>query len=609
MRSRTTLAGQAAAGLGIFFAAAVAAQTGASPASQHTAEIAPGNYLQLFCKQFSREESVPADVRRRLNAPAAREVRDWRGAIWRATAQGLLKIENRSPESKAEKDNSAVRTKMWTGKDGLPTTRLTGIAAGSSGGLWIATEDGAICLASRADGALPYRWFYFWGKRYLPDNFVENILVDPGSGEGRADEQIERAWLRTRAGIALIEFKPFDLERKSALFVERLERRHNRYGYVADCDLLRPGDTSSYRMAPSDNDGLWTAIYVAAECLRYAVSRSPEALANARASLAALERLEAVTGIPGFPARALIRRGDYRDPGGEWHWTPDGEWEWKGDTSSDELVGHFFAYQVAYDLLPDEADRQSIRPVVERMACHLLDHQLQLVGYGGRVTTWGKYNPEYFATPDGRADRSLNSLELLSHLRVAYHVTGNKRFLAEYQRIGRELGYFDHVMRMGSDRPAEINYSDEELAFLAWYPLMQLEDDPELRRRYQEALEGFWQRTRSDHNPLWNFVYAASTSAKDYALAEARDTLERIPLDTVSWTVKNSERADLELAPSNGRFGEKQSRRPIPPNEHCVMKWNGNPFELDGGNDGRSEDDGAFFLLPYWLGRFHRLLP
>lgn len=606
MKHRVTLAAE----FGVLLAAVatVIAQTGAPAASAQTHKINSGGYVQIFCRQSSLDDSsIPTDLKKKLNAPAAREVRDARGTVWRATAQGLLEIDNHRG-SQAGTSGSTARTNLWTGKDGLPIVRLTGIAADSSGGLWLATEGGATYLKPRRGSARANQWFYFWGKRYLPDNAVENIVVDE-QGDGRGNAPLPRAWLRTRTGVTLIQFKPYDLEQKSALFIKRLQHRHNRYGYVADCDLLRPGDTSSYRMTPSDNDGLWTAIYVAGECFRYAVTHSPEALANARTSLAALERLESVTGIPGFPARALIHRGDYRDPGGEWHWTPDGEWEWKGDTSSDELVGHFFAYQVAYDLLPDERDRRSIRPVVERMASHLLDHRLQLVGYGGRVTTWGKYNPEYFRTPDGRADRSLNSLELLSHLRVAYHVTGNRRFLAEYQRIGRELGYFDYVMRMGTEKPAEINYSDEELAYLAWYPLMQLEDAPGRRQRYQGALEGFWRRTRGEHNPLWNFIYAASTGAKDYARPEAVDALKRIALDTVSWTVKNSERADLALAPARGRFREQQAQRALPPNEHCVMKWNGNPFELDCGNGGRSEDDGAFFLLPYWLGRFHRLLP
>jgi hypothetical protein len=39
------------------------------------------------------------------------------------------------------------------------------------------------------------------------------------------------------------------------------------------------------------------------------------------------------------------------------------------------------------------------------------------------------------------------------------------------------------------------------------------------------------------------------------------------------------------------------------------MKWNANPFVIDRASDARSEDDGTAFLLPYWMGRFHRLVP
>ena len=36
------------------------------------------------------------------------------------------------------------------------------------------------------------------------------------------------------------------------------------------------------------------------------------------------------------------------------------------------------------------------------------------------------------------------------------------------------------------------------------------------------------------------------------------------------------------------------------------MRWNANRFRVDGGNGGRNEDDGAAFLLPYWMGRYYR---
>jgi len=541
-------------------------------------------YQQIVCEQFALADAgIPATIPQALNGQPKMKVRDAQQRLWQASPNGLVEIE---PSGKK---------KTWTGMDGLPILALTGPALAPDGRLWLATRQGAVCF--QPDAPAGQQWFYFWGKRYLSDNRVAQIVAEK-----------DRAWVRTQTGVSRIEFEPFDLERKSAFFVDRLQSRHNRYGYTADCELQRPGDASSFRPTPTDNDGLWTAIYVTAECFRFAVTHSPEALRNARLSLAALLRLESITEIPGFPARALIHRGDYRAPEGEWHWTSDGEWEWKGDTSSDELVGHFLAYAVAYDLLPDESDRAAIRGAAGRIAGHLLDHGLELVGFGGRVTRWGKYSPAYFQTEEGKEDEALNSLELLSHLRVAYHITGEERFLSAYAELIHQRGYLETVMRSPREAPQEVNYSDEELAFLSFYPLLKYEDDPAWRAQFQAALERFWRSCEAERNPLWNFIYAAGAGAGDYDAPAALETLERIPLDTVYWTVENSQREDLLRTPVAGRFGEQQSLRALPPNERGVMKWNGNPFQLNWLSAGRSEDDGAFFLLPYWLGRFHKLL-
>jgi hypothetical protein len=38
------------------------------------------------------------------------------------------------------------------------------------------------------------------------------------------------------------------------------------------------------------------------------------------------------------------------------------------------------------------------------------------------------------------------------------------------------------------------------------------------------------------------------------------------------------------------------------------MRWNGNPFILDGGVDGRGELAGDEFLLPYWMARYLKII-
>ena len=75
-------------------------------------------------------------------------------------------------------------------------------------------------------------------------------------------------------------------------------------------------------------------------------------------------------------------------------------------------------------------------------------------------------------------------------------------------------------------------------------------------------------------------------------------------MDLAEWTVVNSNREDVKIGGGADRFRKGQSTTLLPPDERPVMKWNSNPFVVDGGNGGRGEDDGAFFLLPYWLGRY-----
>jgi len=79
-------------------------------------------------------------------------------------------------------------------------------------------------------------------------------------------------------------------------------------------------------------------------------------------------------------------------------------------------------------------------------------------------------------------------------------------------------------------------------------------------------------------------------------------------MDTIEWAVANSHRLDVPTDPLGDRFKRRQSLIVLPYDELPMMKWNGNPYSLDGGNGGRGEDDGAYFLLPYWMGRYHRLI-
>jgi hypothetical protein len=350
-----------------------------------------------------------------------------------------------------------------------PLGFVAALAVATDGAAWYGSTQGVVRVDLRA--AERDRNQYFAGRRYLPDDDVQQITADDAAG----------VWVRTRTGVSHIELRPMTLATKADLFEERVRLRHDRHGLVAPSNLRVAGDLSTNQMRDDDNDGLWTSIYAAAECFRYGVTGSPEALANARKSTEAVLFLEEVAGKRGFPARSYIRKGEPMPTDGVWHWTEDGQYYWKGDTSSDEIVGHLFLYSIATDLLPDADLKRRVAQTTTRIMDHILDHGYYLVDVNGKPTTWGRWSPEYFKQEV--SDSALNSLELLSFLKSAFHITGNPGYEAEYRKVALDMGYAQLTTRYKELRD-EINYSDEELAMLPLYCLFRYEADEQMQNRY-----------------------------------------------------------------------------------------------------------------------------
>jgi hypothetical protein len=475
----------------------------------------------------------------------------------------------------------------------LPVGGMNVAARATDHSVWLGTTQGILRLNFSAPERDRYQ--YMAGRRYLRDDDVRQIVPDSEAG----------AWVRTASGVSHIQIKPMTLEQKAEIFERRIRERHNRYGLIADCFFTTPGDVTTHQYIDNDNDGLWTSLYVAAECFRYQITKSPEALANAKKSIDAMLFLEEVAGRRGFPARSYVRKGDRLPQGGEWHWTADGQYYWKADTSSDEIVGHFFMFSIAYDLLPDEALKSRIAATAKRIMDHILDHDYCLIDLDGKPTTWGWWSPELLTKrPD---ERALNSLQLLSFLKTAFHITRDPRYESEYRKVAHEFKYLDWLTRVNEFRE-ELNYSDEELAMLPYYCVFQYERDPELLKYYRRGLDEWWKNIQREACPLWTFIYLTGQPQAKINLSPAAWTLYRTPIDMIKWTVKNSNRTDITWAPGFERAGQREILPLLPPDERPIMRWNSNPFVIDGGDNGADEDDGAAFLLPYWMGRYHGFL-
>lgn len=152
--------------------------------------------------------------------------------------------------------------------------------------------------------------------------------------------------------------------------------------------------------------------------------------------------------------------------------------------------------------------------------------------------------------------------------------------------------------------PGHVNHSDDELAFISYYPLVKYETDTGLRDIYLESLRHAWLVKRPERNPLWNFIYSALT-AEPVDLKESVATLQQISYDLVNWPVRNSHRRDVTLDTHRGQEGEIQATHVFPHDELPISMWNGNSYALDAYTNGSSEDDETYFFLPYWMRRYY----
>lgn len=477
------------------------------------------------------------------------------------------------------------------GAQGLPYEDTTCVAAGFTNDLWIGTSRGVI----RQIGG---DFHYFAGRRWLPAEHVQALAV-----EGRT------VYVATEGGLGILEYRPFTLAKKAAYYDRYLDAwGQRRLGFVHKLEW--DAALKEYVREISDNDGGYTGNYLAAQCYRWAVTRDPAARREATNTFHALRWLEGMTGLPGFPARSVWVKGERGHQAGhgsggyaaEWHDTADGRFEWKGDTSSDELCSHFYAITLFLELVANAEEAALAKRHLARVAGHLVDHGWQLIDVDGKPTRWGRWDPDYFLSDEGRHDRGLQTVELLSFIRTAATQTGEARFADAYRRL-LDLGYPAHTLRPGNVFPPEstLHFLDE-LAFWSFWTLLRYEPDADLRALYRRGYERSYENVRGEQNPWFNFLYGALTGTA-CEVPEAVAHLREWPLDLRIWSYQNSHRADLRtparyVAPKGGT-------KAFSPREREPCRWDAWTMKADGGTGGNDVVEPGPWLLAYWMGRYY----
>ena len=481
----------------------------------------------------------------------------------------------------------------------LPWTEITTIS-NLDGEIWFGSTWGA--FKRNEDG----KFSYYASKRWLPSDKVVDIAKGPENS----------ILILTDKGLARIFKEEMTLYDKAMFYQKQVRERHIRHGFNGTVSRMTDGDVTTGSLEDSDNDGLWTTMYLAAEVFRYKVTKSEDALQNIRESMEAMERLYDINPVPGFPSRSFERRG-YKYEDKPWRRADDPEWDWKSTTSSDEAIGHIFAFGAIAELVDDPELKKQAIMLIDTLMSHAVKNNHYLVDWNGEPTLWGKWNPEYVnARPKMVGDRKINSSNYIGMLQTAYHFTGKEKYKKAAYDLMDNHGYLENLMRpMSEIGPApdsaddwskmlseSWNHSDDEMYYCGYWGLYRYAFTDKLKTMYRDAIIDHWEAERPEKEGLWN-IMTALVGAEDIDLEEAVWYLQKYPLDLVDWTVLNSHRKDIEPVAPN--FRKQTITEVLPASELRISRHNANRFDLDSRGEGREEfSAGDIWLLPYWIGRY-----
>ncbi len=283
---------------------------------------------------------------------------------------------------------------------------------------------------------------------------------------------------------------------------------------------------------------------------------------------------------------------------------------YKGDTSSDEIIGHLFLYKLAYDILgPEDPEMKAmLETTLDKFAQHLSDNSYCMVDGSGQPTTWAKFSRTYFHNGQVLGGAPLNAMVLLTAFKVAAYITGDQKWEDEYRMAALDEQYqYAEIMTQELERyemsileyandVSEIlgfilrplvgtqlfktiyrlilNHSDEEMAMLGFYTLFQLEDDEELLKYYREAMDDWWYSVGNSENPLWYYIYQLA-----YPTEEKKDNYGNSLVEVAAWQLS---RHPIDLRRLGATNENRDDLDEFNLNEIGIGGTNTLSFDLDG---------------------------
>lgn len=359
-----------------------------------------------------------------------------------------------------------------------------------------------------------------------------------------------------------------------------------------DCSTPSPAEeVATYddveRFHSGENDGLWSALYLAAEAFRYGTTREAEALETIRLLLDGEVDRMAITGVPGVFTRQYVPAAgvpgvactddlsryvpDPEKDDNQWVRvgesgcveTVDGQtlewvtsdhcglddyagWCWLDNVSQDEYAGHMFGLAAVAKLVDDEQVQATTRDLLLQVGQMLVQTKLRIQDWDGRPVEHGRLYAMALDNFPG-----FNACLAMSYVLTAAEATGDEGIRAFYddcllQKSGRVdciesptesprpyTEYLDNAGLYVGANSCMSNWNNISMHFAALHALIWYEHDPEVRAALQYHLEhqAFApadepRPVAEQHNTWFDFIYAASKDLGPGSSGPAYDAVE-----------------------------------------------------------------------------------
>lgn len=393
-------------------------------------------------------------------------------------------------------------------------------------------------------------------------------------------------------------------------------------------------DVASWKSG--ENDGLWSALYLASQAYRYAVTGSSEALEMVRLLVEGEGERMRVTGVPGMFTRQLIppnvdgiacptddaeyttdeekddnRWVQIREDGCAWvvaretmTWTKTDHcgldefmgYCWLDNVSKDEYSGHMFALGLVYELVDDEQIRTDVREMLRQVGALLLANGLAVRDWDGRITEHGRFHPLAFDNFPG-----FNAAMALDYLQIVQHATDDEALRARYDEcllmndgvvdcfdagFLEILPFPDYLDEPGlyiGGEGCQANYNNVSMHMLSMHNLVTFAPTAELRATYQRSLDehvvradGEPRKVLAQKNAFFDFIWAADKAVGPGTDGPAYDAVEDGVCLLRQFPASQAVVA-VDFEPGapycKDRFGRDVGREPREVAERCVRNF------------------------------------